>query len=77
MRQFQILVIAHCLKGNKIAKSGETVSENQLTSPADELITAGFIKEVFKDVNDIKTVEAKQVVSNDVKKDIKNTVKKA
>lgn len=61
MRNFQVLVIAHCLKGNKIAKSGEIVSESQLTSPASELIEAGFIKEVVQDVNEIET-EGKVVV---------------
>lgn len=86
MRNFQVLVIAHCLKGNKIAKSGEIVSESQLTSPASELIEAGFITEVVHDVNKIETVE--EVVSADVEekevaadvekviKDIKKPVKK-
>jgi len=49
MRKFQIIPISHSLKGNKIAKSGEIVSESQLTSPASELIEAGFIKEVFEE----------------------------
>jgi len=47
MRKFQVLPIAHSLKNNKVAKSGEIVSESQLTSPADELVSAGFLKEVF------------------------------
>lgn len=45
------------MKGNKIAKSGDIVSESQLTSPAVELISAGFIKEVF-DAEDTITKEA-------------------
>lgn len=47
MRNFQVLPIAHSLKNNKVAKSGDVVSESQLTSPADELVSAGFLKEVF------------------------------
>ena len=75
MKNFQVLVIAHCLKGNQIAKSGDIVSESQLTSPADELIAAGFIKEVFEDVKDIKTVEAEEVTTADVEKEIKDIKK--
>lgn len=48
MRKFEILTIAHCLKNNKVANFGEIVSETQLTSPASELIEAGFIKEVVE-----------------------------
>ena len=62
MKNFQVLVIAHCLKGNKIAKSGDIVSESQLTSPAFELIEAGFIKEVVQD-------QEKQI--KDIKKPVK------
>jgi len=49
MRKFKVLVIAHSLKNNKVAKYGEPVSESQLTSPASELIEAGFIQEVFEE----------------------------
>lgn len=80
MRIFKILVIAHSLKQNKIAKYGETVSESQLTSPASELIEAGFIEEVFEDVNDIEAeeeidaeIEKEEVL--DVKKEIKDIKK--
>ncbi|MEN9928930.1 MAG: hypothetical protein RLZZ231_851 [Bacteroidota bacterium] len=73
MKNFQVLVIAHCLKGNKIAKSGDIVSESQLTSPAFELIEAGFIKEVVQDVNEVETVE--ENVSADVEKEIKEIKK--
>jgi len=69
MRNFKILVIAHSLKQNKIAKFGETVSESQLTSPAIELIEAGFIEEVF----DVIEVESEEVL--DVKKEIKDIKK--
>lgn len=75
MRNFEILVIEHCLKGNKVAKWGEVVSESQLTSPASELIEAGFIKEVFQDVNDIEVVEG-VVEEKYVVKEVKKTVKK-
>jgi hypothetical protein len=81
MRKFQIIPISHSLKGNKIAKSGDIVSEIQLTSPAEELISAGFIKEVFEDVNDIDAEEEitteseKEEVFEDVKKEIKDIKK--
>lgn len=42
------------MKGNKYAKSREIVSEDQLTSPAVDLIAAGFIKEVFDEEEVIK-----------------------
>lgn len=47
MKKFKILVIAHSLKQNKVAKYGDVVFENQLTGPASELIEAGFIEEVL------------------------------
>lgn len=59
MRQFQIIPIRISLKGNKYAKSRDIVSESQLTSPAVDLIAAGFIKEVF-DADDIVTVDAEE-----------------
>lgn len=78
MRIFKILVIAHSLKQNKIAKYGETVSESQLTSPASELIEAGFIKEVF----DVKKYDSEELIPEkeneevfDVKKEIKDIKK--
>lgn len=46
MAKYKILVIAHCLKNNVVAKCGDVVEESQLTSPADELVEAGFIEEV-------------------------------
>ena len=46
MAKYKILVIEHCLKNNVVAKYGEVVEESQLTSPADELVEAGFIAEV-------------------------------
>ena len=60
MRQFQIIPIRISLKGNKYAKSRDIVSESQLTSPAVDLIAAGFIKEVF-DTDDIVTVGSEEV----------------
>jgi len=54
MRKFKIIPIAHSLKGNKIAKCGDTVDESQLTSPASELIEAGFIKEITKSKKELK-----------------------
>ena len=49
MRTFKVLVIAHSLTRNRIASSEEIVSETDLTSPADELIKAGFIQEILEE----------------------------
>jgi len=78
MRKFKVLVIAHSLKQNKIAKFDERVSESQLTSPADELVSTGFLEEVFEDVNEIEvdsTEIEKEEVFEDVKKEIKDIKK--
>lgn len=60
MRLFKVLPIKMSLKGNKFAKSRDIVSEIQLTSPAVELIAAGFIQEVTE-VSEIETNEAEVV----------------
>lgn len=49
------------MKGNKYAKSREIVSEDQLTSPAVDLIAAGFIKEVF-DEEEVTKLESEEPV---------------
>lgn len=78
MVKYKILVIAHSLKNNKIAEFGEEVEESQLTSPAKELVNAGFIEEVKAkesiekakvETNDLE-VESEEVKA--VKKPIKN-----
>ena len=43
MAKFKINVIAHQLKGKKVAKFGEVVDESELTSDAKELLAKGFI----------------------------------
>lgn len=42
MAKYKIIVIAHSLKNNKIAKFGEVVDENQLLLPPNEL--KGFVE---------------------------------
>ena len=64
MRKFKILVIAHSLKQNKIAKYGDIVSESQLTSPAFELMEAGFIEEVSEQATDNVKKEIKDIKGN-------------
>lgn len=49
MAKYKILVIEHCLNGNVVAKCNELVDESQLTSPASELVEAGFIELVDED----------------------------
>lgn len=46
MRKFKIVVIAHQLKNNVVAKTNEIVDESQLLGNADELVKAGFVVEV-------------------------------
>lgn len=64
MGNFKILVIAHSLTRNKVAKFGEIVSESQLTSPASELMEAGFIEEVSEDATDNVKKEIKDIKGN-------------
>ena len=59
MAKYKILVIAHCLKNNVVAKCGDVVEESQLTSPADELVEAGFIEEVKLSNKEKAVAEAK------------------
>lgn len=46
MKKYQILVIGHQLKNQEIAKYPDIVDESQLNGNADELVKAGFVKEV-------------------------------
>jgi len=79
MRNFQVIPIKLSLKSNKYAKSREIVSESQLTSPAVDLIAAGFIKEVFKEevVEEKETsTETDPVIKKESIADIKSVNKK-
>lgn len=71
MAKYKVLVIAHSLKNNKIANFGEEVDESQLTSPAKELVNAGFIEEVKSE----ESVEDLEVDSEEVKAE-KKPIKK-
>lgn len=71
MAKFKVLVIAHSVKNNKIAKCGEIVDESQLNSSAYELIKAGFIEEVKAE----ESVEDLEVDSEEVKA-VKKPIKK-
>lgn len=66
MRKFKIVVIAHQLKNNVVAKTNEIVDESQLLGNADELVKAGFVVEVKdskKPVEEIEVKDAKKVKS--------------
>ena len=67
MAKYKILVIAHCLKNNVVAKYGEVVEESQLTSPADELVEAGFIEEVKLSNKEKAAAEAKAEKDSEAK----------
>lgn len=45
-RKYKVLVIAHQLKNNIIAKSGDVVFESQLSGNAAELVKLNFIEPV-------------------------------
>ena len=62
MAKYKVLVIAHSLKNNKVAEFGEEVDESQLTSPAKELVNAGFIEEVKTE----ESVEEAKAEANDL-----------
>ena len=67
MAKYKILVIAHCLKNNVVAKCGDVVEESQLTSPADELVEAGFIEEVKLSNKEKAAAEAKSKAEAEAK----------
>ena len=76
MAQYKILVIAHSLKNNLVAKCNEVVDESQLTSSVSELVAAGFIELVAEAKTETKTetepsnievVEEKVVVAKKTK----------
>lgn len=48
-KNFKVNVLAHQLKGKKIAKYGEMVSESELTSNSKDLLEKGFIVEVSEE----------------------------
>lgn len=47
-KKFKVNVIELLLKNNKVAKYGELVSEDQLSSPSDQLKEKGFIATLTK-----------------------------
>ena len=71
MAKFKVLVIAHSVKNNKIAKYGDVIDESQLNSSAYELVNAGFIEEVKAE----ESVEDLEVDSEEVKA-VKKPIKK-
>lgn len=64
MAKYKVLVIAHCLKNNKIANHGDIVDETQLTTSANELESAGFIEKV-DETSVIKEVSKKKKKVNE------------
>lgn len=61
MAKYKIKVIAHQLKGNVIAKSGDIVDENQLDGNASELVKAGFV-ELVEEEKPVKEVKEEKPV---------------
>lgn len=46
MRKYKVLVIAHQLKNQVIAKYGEIIDESQLNGNSADLVKAGFIAQI-------------------------------
>mgnify|MGYP003643506311 CR=1 FL=1 len=64
MAKYKVLVIAHQLKNNKIAKSKDIVDESQLNGNAKELVEAGYIAPLKESKK-----ESKKQAKNESKKD--------
>lgn len=64
MKKFLVKTIALSLKANKIAKHGEVVAETQLSSPASELIEAGYIEPYKEEIisEDVSEAEKEEIV---------------
>lgn len=59
MAKFKIIVIAHQLKGKKIAKANDIVEESELTSDSKDLVKKGFIVPV-EDTDEEKAAAQKE-----------------
>lgn len=59
MKQYRVKVIEMALKDNKIAKSGDVVSESKFTAKPGDLEKEGFIDPVGKDKKAKKEAEEK------------------
>lgn len=57
---FKIACLAHAIKGNRVAKFGDIVTEKDLNGNAKDLIAQGFIKEATK-----KEIEAAKKGNSD------------
>lgn len=82
MAKFKINVIAHQLKGKKVAKFGEVVDESELTSDSKELLAKGFIvklsgKDLKADADAKAKVDADAKPSDAVSKAAEKLEKKA
>lgn len=62
-KKFKVNVIELLLKNNKVAKYGELVSEDQLSSPSDQLKEKGFIATLTKSDLDKIAKEEKEAAS--------------
>jgi hypothetical protein len=65
---YKVIVLAHALKGNRVAKFGDVVSESELNGNAVDLVKYGFLEKVEGADAEAKAAEAK---AGDKKKDKK------
>ena len=63
-KKFKVNVIELLLKNNKVAKYGELVSEDQLSSSADELKEKGFIATLTKSDLEKIAKDGKEAAAN-------------
>lgn len=63
-KKFKVNVIELLLKNNKVAKYGELVSEEQLSSSADELKEKGFIATLTKSDLEKIAKDGKEAAAN-------------
>ena len=63
-KKFKVNVIELLLKNNKVAKCGELVSEEQLSSSADELKEKGFIATLTKSDLEKIAKDGKEAAAN-------------
>lgn len=66
MRKFQILTVGHQLKNKKIAYYPEIVDESQLEGNADELVKAGFVKEVKGELKEDDSFDLEKLTKDEL-----------
>ncbi|MCM8906830.1 hypothetical protein [Tenacibaculum finnmarkense] len=77
MGKFKINVIAHQLKGKKIAKFGEVVDESELTSDSSILVSNGYIVPVDDTPEEIEAAKLAKEAAKKEQQEIDDAAKLA